>query len=78
VGGRRQRNAWRQRQAGVAAQTALGRLPPSSALGSQAGVGVQRLHPWRVAAPAAALWFLIVKPAKRPRWRQSVLAGSPP
>ena len=58
-GGLRPRKAWRPRQVGVAAHTALGRLPQSSALRSQAGVGVQHLHPGSVAAPVAPLWFPI-------------------
>ena len=37
----------------------LGRFPQSGALGSQAGAGVQRLHPRRVTAPGASLRFLI-------------------
>src|SRR6202790_5658159 len=59
VCGRRQSEAWRLRQARWVAQTVLGRLEQSGALGSQAGVGVQHLHPRRVTAPVAPLWFLI-------------------
>lgn len=58
-GSRCQRPVWRLRQVPWAAQTVLGRFPQSGALGSQAGAGVQRLHPRRVTAPGASLRFLI-------------------
>ena len=43
----------------------------------QTGCGVQDLHPRRAAA-APAVWLLIVNPASLSKWRQSVLARSPP
>src|SRR5207247_4043569 len=41
------------------AQAMLGGFEQSGALSRQAGVGVKHLHPGRVTAPIAALWFLI-------------------
>jgi hypothetical protein len=45
----------------------LGLLQQRGALGSQAGVSMQHLHPRRVTARVATLRFLILKPARRPR-----------
>jgi hypothetical protein len=59
VRGCRQRNLWRQRQAGATAQTVLGRLQQRRCLGSQVGVSVQYLHPGRVTSVASRR-FLIV------------------
>ena len=58
VRGYRQRKVCGQRQVRVD-QTALGRLQKSGALGSDTGLSVQYLHPRRVTAPVAPLWFLI-------------------
>jgi hypothetical protein len=59
VRGCRHRSGWLRRQAGVTGQKVLGCFQQSSASGSQAGAGVQHLHPRRVTSPVASLWFLI-------------------
>lgn len=58
-GSRCRRQVWKRRQARRAAQPMLGRFQQSRALGRQAGMGIQYLHPRSVAPPVAALWFLI-------------------
>ncbi len=59
VCGRWQRQVWRLRQVRWAVQTVLGGFQQSGALGCQADPGVQHLHPRRVTAPVAPVWFLI-------------------
>ena len=59
VRGCRQRIARHQRQTGATAPTVLGSLQQRGALGSQAGVSMQHLHPRRVTALVATLRFLI-------------------
>jgi len=59
VCGRRQRQTGGLRRVRWTVQTVLRRLEQSGALGSQAGVGMQRLHPRRVTASVASLGFLI-------------------
>ena len=44
--------------------TAFGLFQQSRRLGRQAGVGVQDLHPRRIAAPIASMWFLIGEPSQ--------------
>ena len=58
-GSRWQSQVWRLRQVRWTAHTVLGRFPQGGALGSQARVGVQDLHPRRVTAPVASLRFPI-------------------
>ena len=58
-------------------QTGVGSLDQCAALRGQLCVSVHHLDPGSMTAPVTALRFL-VKPAKRPRCRQSVLAKSPP
>jgi hypothetical protein len=59
VRGLRHRDVGHPRPVGVITQTMFGRFQQRGALGGRAGVGVQHLHPRRVAAPVASLWFFI-------------------
>jgi hypothetical protein len=59
VRGLRHRDVGHPRPVGVITKTMFGRFQQRGTLGSQAGVGVQHLHPRRVAAPVASLWFFI-------------------
>jgi hypothetical protein len=64
AGNVRRNNARRQSQVGRAVHTAFGLFQQSSRLGRQAWVGVQDLHPRRITAAIASMWFLIGKPSQ--------------
>ena len=59
VGGPCESQAWELRPVRWAVQIVPGRFQQSGGLRSQAAAGVEHLHPRRVTAPVAPLWFLI-------------------